>query len=201
MHYTSKGRQSEIQFMSTYTLSDDRLIEAAQEGDSAAFDVLVNRYQEQVYRLMVRACHHPDDAEEVALAAFGRAYEKLEQFEGRSSFVSWLGRIATNLCFRRRQKKEFEIVPLDEANEPTDEDSPERQAVRREMHRIVREAVAALPEPDQSVLRLRDIEELSTERTAQKIGLSESAVKSRLHRARKTLRTQLNHDFGLSSEI
>ena len=71
------------------------------------------------------------------------------------------------------------------------------QAVRREMHRIVREAVAALPEPDQSVLRLRDIEELSTERTAQKIGLTESAVKSRLHRARKTLRTKLNHDFGL----
>lgn len=201
MHYTSKERQSEIQIMSTYSLPDDRLIETAQAGDSAAFDVLVNRYQEQIYRLMVRACHHPDDAEEVAVAAFGRAYEKLEQFEGRSSFVSWLGRIATNLCFRRRQKKEFEIVPLDEANEPTDEDSPERQAVRREMHRIVREAVAALPEPDQRVLRLRDIEELSTERTAQKIGLTESAVKSRLHRARKTLRTQLNRDFGLSAEI
>jgi len=200
MHYTSKERQSEIQFMSTYSLSDDRLIEAAQAGDSAAYDVLVNRYQQQIYRLMVRVCHHPDDAEEVAVAAFGRAYEKLEQFEARSSFVSWLGSIATNLCFRRREKKEFETVPLDESDEPPDEDSPERQAVRREMHRIIRAAVAALPEPDQSVLRLRDIEELSTEQTALKTGLTESAVKSRLHRARKTLRTQLNHDFGLSAE-
>jgi RNA polymerase sigma-70 factor (ECF subfamily) len=180
--------------------SDDRLIEAAQNGDAAAFDVLVDRYQEQIYRLMVRACHHPDDAEEVAVAAFGRAYEKLEQFEGRSSFVSWLGRIATHLCFRRREKKEFETVPLDESHELPDEDSPERQAVQREMHRIIRAAVASLPEPDQSVLRLRDIEELSAAQTALQTGLTESAVKSRLHRARKMLRAQLNSDFGVSTE-
>ncbi len=176
--------------------SDDKLIEAAQEGDTAAFDVLVNRYQEQIYRLMVRACHHPDDAEEVAFAAFGRAYEKLEQFEGRSSFVSWLGRIATNLCFRRRERKEIETVLLDESDGPPpelmDEDSPEKQAVRREMHLIMSAAVAELPEPDQSVLRLRDIEELTASETALKTGLTESAVKSRLHRARKMLRAQLN---------
>ena len=180
--------------------SDNKLIEAAQEGDAAAFDVLVSRYQEQIYRLMVRACHHPDDAEEVAFAAFKRAYEKLEQFEGRSSFVSWLGRIATNLCFRRRERKEIETVPLKESDEPTDEDSPEKQVVRREMHRLIIAAVAALPEPDQSVLRLRDIEELSASETALKTGLTESAVKSRLHRARKMLRAQLNRDFGISEE-
>ncbi len=186
--------------MATDLASDDQLVEAAQNGDATAFDVLVNRYQEQIYRLMVRACHHPDDAEEVAVAAFGRAYEKLEQFEGRSSFVSWLGRIATNLCFRRREKKEFETVALDEINEPPDEDSPERHAVREEMRRIIRAAVAALPEPDRSVLRLRDIEEFSAAQTALQTGLTESAVKSRLHRARKALRAQLNRDFGLSTE-
>ena len=187
--------------MSSESRSDNRLIEAAQAGDVTAFDVLVNRYQEQIYRLMVRACHHPDDAEEVAVAAFGRAYDKLEQFEGRSSFVSWLGRIATNLCFRQREKKELETVPLDESHEPPDEDSPERQAVRQEMHRIIRAAVAALPEPDQSVLRLRDIAALSAADTALQTGLTESAVKSRLHRARKTLRAQLNHDFGIAGGV
>jgi len=185
--------------MSTHLPSDDQLIEAAQAGDLAAFDVLVNRYQEQIYRLMVRACHHPDDAEEVAVAAFGRAYEKLEQFEGRSGFVTWLGRIATNLCFRRRQKPELETVALEEANEPLDEDSPEREAVRREMHRIVRAAVASLPEPDQSVLRLRDIEELSGAQTAAQLGLSLPAVKARLHRARKALRARLNADLSTAS--
>jgi len=186
--------------MSVNSVPEDRLIEAAQNGDAAAFDVLVDRYQAQIYRLMVRACHHPDDAEEVAVAAFGRAYEKLEQFEARSSFVSWLGRIATNLCFRRREKKEFETVPLEESNEPPDEDSPERQAVQREMRRTIRAAVAALPEPGQSVLRLRDIEELSGEETAARLNLSLPAMKSRLHRAREMLRAQLNKDFGVAAE-
>ncbi len=181
--------------MSTHLPPDDQLIEAAQAGDLEAFDVLVNRYQEQIYRLMVRACHHPDDAEEVAVATFGRAYEKLGQFEGRSSFVTWLGRIATNLCFRQRQKPELETVALEEANEPFDEDSPEREAVRREMQRIVRAAVASLPEPDQSVLRLRDIEELSGAQTAVRLGLTLPAVKARLHRARKALRARLDADL------
>ncbi len=186
--------------MPVNSVPEDRLIEAARNGDAAAFDMLVYRYQAQIYRLMVRACHHPDDAEEVAVAAFGRAYEKLEQFEGRSSFVSWLGRIATNLCFRRREKQEVETVPLEESHEPSDEDSPERQAVQREMRRIIRAAVESLPEPDQSVLRLRDIEELSGEATAARLNLSLPAVKSRLHRARKMLRAQLNQDFGVVAE-
>jgi RNA polymerase sigma-70 factor (ECF subfamily) len=175
--------------------SDDHLIEAAQAGDTEAFDVLVDRYQAQIYRLMVRACHHPDDAEEVATEAFGRAYEKLGQFEGRSGFVTWLGRIATNLCFRRRQKPELETVALEEAYESSDDNSPEREAMRREMHRIVRAAVASLPEPDQSVLRLRDIEEYSGAQTAEHLGLTLPAVKARLHRARKALRARLDADL------
>ena len=174
---------------------DDGLIEAALAGDSAAFDGLVERYREQIYRLMVRVCHHPDDAEEVAFEAFARAYEKLEQFEGRSSFVSWLGRISTNLCLRRRQKPEVETVALEESHEPPDEDSPERQALRHEMHCIVRAAVASLSEPDQSVLRLRDIEELSGAETAARLNLSLPSVKARLHRPRKALRARLDSEL------
>jgi len=181
--------------MPTTSAPDDQLIEAAQSGDTAAFDRLVERHREQIYRLMVRVCHHPDDAEEVAYEAFARAYEKLEQFEGRSSFVSWLGRISTNLCLRRRQGKQVETVPLEAEHDPSDDDSPERQAIRREMHCIVRSAVANLPEPDQSVLRLRDIEELSGEETAARLGLSLPAVKARLHRARKTLRARLDSEL------
>ena len=177
-------------------LTDEHLIEATQQGDSAAFDRLVERYREQIYRLMVRVCHQADDAEEVASEAFARAYAKLEQFEGRSSFVTWLGRIATNLCLRRRQQPAVETVALEESHEPADEQSPEVQALRREMHRIVRAAVASLPEPDQSVLRLRDIEELSGEETARRLGLTLPAVKARLHRARKALRVRLDADLG-----
>jgi RNA polymerase sigma-70 factor (ECF subfamily) len=188
--------------MNIDTAQEAQLIEAAREGDSRAFDALVERYQEYLFRLMVRACHHPDDAEDITSAAFARAYEKLGQFEGRSSFVSWLGRIATNLCFRTREKAEFETVAdaekmLEELPNATGVLTPESEALQNEMRRILRAAVASLPEPDQTVLRLRDIEELSTEATAAKTGLSESAVKSRLHRARKALREKLAADFGV----
>jgi RNA polymerase sigma-70 factor (ECF subfamily) len=153
---------------------------------------------------MVRACHHPDDAEEVAVEAFARAYEKLQQFEGRSSFVSWLGRIATNLCFRRREKMEVPSVSLEEGSGEADghsdkipaaEITPEQQAIQAEMRRVIHAAIAKIPEPDQTVLRLRDIEELAAAEVSRRTGLTVPAVKARLHRARARLRQQLNSYF------
>jgi len=184
---------------------EQALIHAAQLGDPAAFDRLVGQYQDYLYRLMVRACHHPQDAEEVASEAFVRAYERLRQFEGRSSFVTWLGRIASNLCFRRREKLQLPTESLEErarteeghpdrsplAEGPT----PEQRALQAEMTRKIREALAELPEPDQTVLRLRDIEEYSAAETAERTGLTVAAVKARLHRARSRLRERLNLYF------
>jgi len=177
---------------------EQQLIRAAQGGDAAAFDRLVARYQAYLYRLMVRACHHPQDAEEVASEAFLRAYERLGRFEGRSSFVTWLGRIATNLCFRRRERAEPETVPLHAPSSdlpPAPEASPEQEALRAEMRRRLREAVAALPEPDRTVLRLRDIEDLPAAEVAARLSLTVPAVKARLHRARRALRERLNGYF------
>lgn len=185
--------------------SEQQLIEAARTGDSTAFDRLVRKYQDYLYRLMVRACHHPQDAEEVASEAFARAYERLGQFEGRSSFVSWLGRIARNLCFRRRERAELPSVSLETlAHEeeghpdrsPADAaPTPEPQALRAEMKRIIQAAVQELPEPDQTVLRLRDIEQISAAEVSTQTGLTVPAVKARLHRTRRQLRGRLNWYF------
>ena len=187
------------------TETEQQLVRAAQAGDTAAFDRLVARYQAYLYRLMVRACHHPQDAEEVASEAFVRAYERLRQFEGRSSFVSWLGRIATNLCVRRREKAELPAISLEEQAQaegtrpargfPAEGPTPEQRALQEETKRIVRAAVAELPEPDRTVLRLRDIEQLSAAETAERTGLTVAAVKARLHRARARLRERLNSYF------
>jgi RNA polymerase sigma-70 factor (ECF subfamily) len=184
---------------------EERLIDAARAGDAAAFDRLVARYQEYLYRLMVRACHHPQDAEEVAVEAFARAYERLRQFEGRSSFVSWLGRIATNLCFRRRERSELPSVSLEmlsheeeghpDRSPPSDEPTPEQEAMRAEMRRLVRAAITELPEPEQTVLRLRDIDGLPALEVSERTGLTVAAVKARLHRARGRLRARLNDYF------
>jgi RNA polymerase sigma-70 factor (ECF subfamily) len=127
------------------------------------------------------------------------------QFEGRSSFVTWLGRIATNLCFRRREKAELPAESLEErarkeegrpdrspsAPGPT----PEQRALQEETRRMIRAAVAELPEPDQTVFRLRDIEERTAAETAAQTGLTVPAVKARLHRARARLRERLNSYF------
>jgi RNA polymerase sigma-70 factor (ECF subfamily) len=182
--------------------SEQELVHAAQAGDTAAFDRLVRRYQDTLYRLMVRACHHPQDAEEVASEAFLRAYERLRQFEGRSSFISWVKRIATNLCFRRRERTELPSVSLDlleheEEGHPgrmpaSPAPTPEQQAIQSEIRRLIRRAVAELPEPDQTVLRLRDIDDLSTAQVSAHTGLTEAAVKARLHRARRRLRGLLD---------
>jgi RNA polymerase sigma-70 factor (ECF subfamily) len=194
----------------TLPRSEQELIRAAQTGDCAAFDRLVERYQDTLYRLMVRACHHPQDAEEVASEAFLRAYERLRQFEGRSSFISWLGRIATNLCFRRRERAEIPAVSLadlehEEEGRPermpaSPSPTPEQEAIRAEMRRLIRHAVAELPEPDQTVLRLRDIEDLPTAQVSAQTGLTEAAVKARLHRARRRLRTLLDHHLVAGTE-
>jgi RNA polymerase sigma-70 factor, ECF subfamily len=185
--------------------SEQQLIEAARMGDTRAFDDLVRRYQEYLYRLMVRACHHPQDAEDVASEAFARAYERLCQFEGRSSFVTWLGRIATNLCFRRRERAELpseslEAMALAEEGRPertpaSSEPTPEQQALQAEMRRFIRAAIAELAEPDQTVLRLRDIEQLTAVEVGARTGLTVPAVKARLHRARHQLRDRLNRYF------
>jgi RNA polymerase sigma-70 factor, ECF subfamily len=196
-HVTASGSASQV--------SETALIAAAQAGDDGAFDQLVRRYEAYLYRLMIRACHHPQDAEEVASEAFLRAYERLHQFENRSSFVSWLGRIATDLCFRRREKAELPSISLEEqAREervhpgrirPSEGSAPEQTALREEMRRKIRAAVAELPEPEQTVLRLRDIEQLSSAETARQMGLTVPAVKARLHRARGRLRNHLNAYF------
>jgi RNA polymerase sigma-70 factor (ECF subfamily) len=185
--------------------SEHQLIEAACAGDTRAFDRLVRQHQDHLYRLMVRACHHPQDAEEVASEAFVRAYERLCQFEGRSSFVTWLGRIATNLCFRRRERAELPTESLEElahaeAGRPdqtpaSDEPTPEQQALQAEMRRIVQAAIAELAEPDQTVLRLRDVEQLTAAEVSARTGLTIPAVKARLHRARHQLRERLNRYF------
>lgn len=180
-------------------------MEAARAGNAEAFDRLVHRYQSYLYRLMVRACHHPQDAEEVASEAFVRAYERLGQFESRSSFVTWLGRIATNLCFRRREKAVLPSVSLEEQAREEEghpdrtpaapEPSPEQSALQEEMRRKIRAAVTQLPEPDQTILRLRDIEDLPAAEVAVRTGLTVPAVKARLHRARCQLRELLNAYF------
>jgi RNA polymerase sigma-70 factor (ECF subfamily) len=187
-------------------LDESVLVSQAREGDTRAFGELVRRYEGKIFRLAQHVTNNREDAEDVLQETFMKAYEHLDQFKGDSKFYTWIVRIAVNQALMKlRRRKTDKSVSLDEqidTGEDTivreiaawDED-PEQRFSREELGEILDHAVDSLEPPYRSVFVLRDVEELSTEETAEALGLSIPAVKSRLLRARLQLREKLTRYF------
>jgi RNA polymerase sigma-70 factor (ECF subfamily) len=182
------------------------LLAQSREGDTRAFAELVHRYEGKIFRLAQHITQNREDAEDVLQETFMKSYEHLDQFKGDSKFYTWIVRIAVNQALMKlRRRKTDKSVSLDEqidTGEDTivreiaawDED-PEQQFSREELGGILDRAIQSLEPPYRSVFVLRDIDELSTEETAEALGLSVPAVKSRLLRARLQLREKLTRYF------
>jgi RNA polymerase sigma-70 factor, ECF subfamily len=182
------------------------LVAQARENDDRAFGELVRRYEAKIFRLAQHITQNREDAEDVLQETFLKAYEHLDQFQGQSKFYTWIVRIAVNQALMKlRRRKTDKSVSLDEGidtGEDTvtreiaawDED-PEQRFSREELGEILDAAIQSLAPPYRSVFVLRDIDELSTEETAEVLGLSIPAVKSRLLRARLQLREKLTRTF------
>jgi len=182
------------------------LVAQSREGDTAAFGELVRRYEAKIFRLAQHVTQNREDAEDVLQETFMKAYEHLDQFQGNSKFYTWIVRIAVNQALMKlRRRKTDKSVSLDETID-TGEDTvvreiaawgedPEERFSREELGTILDSAVQSLEPPYRSVFVLRDIEELSTEETANMLDLSIPAVKSRLLRARLQLREKLTRYF------
>ena len=182
------------------------LVAQAREGDTRAFGELVRRYEGKIFRLAQHITQNREDAEDVLQETFMKAYEHLDQFKGDSKFYTWIVRIAVNQALMKlRRRKTDKSVSLDEQID-TGEDTvvreiaawgedPEEQFTREELGEILDGAVQSLEPPYRSVFVLRDVEDLSTEETAEALGLSVPAVKSRLLRARLQLREKLTRIF------
>jgi len=190
---------------------EGQLVARAQAGDAQAFTDLVNRYERKIYRLAKHITQNDEDAEDVLQEAFLKAYEHLDTFQGNSKFYTWIVRIAVNEALMRlRKRKSDRTVPLDEPVDTGEEmvtreiavwdDNPEQRYSREEMHDILDQAVQSLKPDFRTVFALRDIEELSTEETAEALGISIPAVKSRLLRARLALREKLTRQFKRKGE-
>src|ERR1700678_3670872 len=185
---------------------DILLVNRAREGDVQAFEQLVKQYDRQVFRIAQHITQNREDAEDVVQDAFLKAYEKLEQFQGNSKFYTWLVRIAVNESLMRlRKRRSGRMVSLDEDVE-TEEGSvprdladwdpdPEQNYSQSELAEILRKTIQGLPPGFRVVFTLRDVEGLSTDETAEALGLSVPAVKSRLLRARLQLRERLSRYF------
>jgi RNA polymerase sigma-70 factor, ECF subfamily len=190
----------------TGNMDELALVEAAKKGDIAAFEELVKRYDRNVFRIAQHITQNREDAEDVVQDAFLKAYGNLSQFQGQSKFYTWLVRIAVNEALMKlRRRRPERTVSLDQDVE-TDEDTiprevadwspnPEQQYNQAELRELLQRTIQGLPAGFRTVFVLRDVEGLSTEETAEALGLSIPAVKSRLLRARLQLRERLNKYF------
>lgn len=185
---------------------ESALVERARGGDTAAFSELVNQYERKIYRLAKHITQNDEDAEDVLQETFLKAFSHLGSFEGQSKFYTWIVRIAVNEALMKlRKRKSDRTVSLDEPQD-TGEDTvareiavwhedPEQKYSQEELREILDDAVNSLKPGFRTVFVLRDIEELSTEETAETLGISVPAVKSRLLRARLQLREKLTRFF------
>jgi RNA polymerase sigma-70 factor (ECF subfamily) len=190
---------------------DVALVERARGGDVHAFETLVKQYDRQVFRIAQHITQNREDAQDVVQDAFLKAYEKLDQFQGNSKFYTWLVRIAVNEALMRLRKRRTgkmvsidEDVQTEEGSVPRDlaewRPNPEQEYNQAELAEILRKTINGLPPGFRVVFVLRDVEGLSTEETANALGLSVPAVKSRLLRARLQLRERLSRYFRKKNE-
>lgn len=166
------------------------IVQRAQKGDAGAFEELVNRYQNNVYRLALRMCGNAHDAEEVAQEAFVAAWRGLPSFRGESKFSSWLYQLTSNAAvdFLRREKRHRNTTPVEEQLELAAEGTPQQDAEASEVRENLQKALSALTPEHRQILLLRQMEQLSYEEIGQLLRLESGTVKSRLNRAKKQLR-------------
>ncbi|HEY1948726.1 MAG TPA: RNA polymerase sigma factor [Bryobacteraceae bacterium] len=187
------------------------LVVRAKAGDVEAFSDLVRHYDRRVFRMAKQITQNDDDAEDVLQETFLKAYTHLDDFQGNSKFYTWLVRIAVNEALMKlRKRRSDRTVPLDEPIDTGEDEmireiavwdeNPEETYSREELATVLDQAVQSLKPAYRTVFVLRDIEEMSIEETAEALGLSISAVKSRLLRARLQLREKLTRQFKKKGE-
>jgi RNA polymerase sigma-70 factor (ECF subfamily) len=189
--------------------TDDELVARARQKDFGAFEELLARYEDKVFRLALRIVRNESDAKEILQETFVSIWRKLDTFKGDSQFGSWVYRIATNAALmrlraqRRHPEVSTEELPigyLDNYGQPPPSGEnwskrPDDQLQSSELRETIQKAVDALPDIYRTVFVIRDIEGLSTEETAEALGISVPTVKTRLHRARIALRDVIGGYF------
>lgn len=188
---------------------DDELVDRALSGDRTAFEELYRKTVRRVFNLVLRLVGSVQEAEEITQEVYCQVYRNLPRFEGRSSFYTWVFRIATNVSlqyvkWRSRRAKDTPIIFIPESELPRRggfrEYDPEREAERRALYRQLGEALGKLPAAQRLVLVLGPIQGHSYEEMSKILGISTNVIKGRLHRARENLRSFL-HDANSPAAV
>jgi RNA polymerase sigma-70 factor (ECF subfamily) len=180
---------------------DEEIVKRVLSGERALFEILMRRHNQRIYRVVRGILRDDGEAEDVMQDAYVRAYQHLAQFEGRSTFVTWLSRIAMHEAFARaqRQRRQTSLdseYRSDDMNFASASSSPEKQAANAELGTALEAAILSLPQKYRSVVILRDVEELTTAEAASTLEVSEDAIKVRLHRAHALVRRALYRQSG-----
>ena len=190
--------------------NESELVNKAQKGDQRAFSLLVKKYESTVYSFAYKVCRNEEKAAETLQDTFVNVYRKLDQFDGKAKFSTWLYQIVTNNCLmkRRRNRIERSSVSIESPESPQEDSTlqgdgtplqallsvkhtPQDEVVNTELREILDNAILKLPMEQRLVFILRDVEGHSSEEAAKILKVSVAAVKSRLRRARVFLREQL----------
>ena len=189
---------------------DRVLVDRFKSGDQSAFDEMVSRYWDRIYSMVHQLLRNPEDAEEVTQDAFIRAHRGLGNFRGDSAFSTWLYQIATNLArnrywywWRRKRDKTISFdAPVSGENDttladiiPAEVETPDDITVTQEFVDRIATGMGRLSSKHREILTLRNIKNLSYEEIADILGISVGTVKSRIARARESLRSMLGEDF------
>ena len=180
---------------------DRELVQRVQDGDSAAFDLLVRKYQHRIVALIGRYVADWSECQDVAQEAFLRAYRAIGSFRGDAQFYTWLHRIAVNTAKnhlvasnRRPPTGDIDVADaehFDSGIRLRDNDTPERELMRQQMEQTVMRAVEALPEELRVAITLREVEGMSYEEIAEKMDCPIGTVRSRIFRAREAIDQEL----------
>ncbi len=183
---------------SSRALSDFKLIDQATAGDEKAYAELMRRYRKPVHHTLMKMVRNADDAEDLMIEAFAKAFKNLPKFKKDYTFSTWLFRIATNNCIDFIRKKKLETMSIntsytDDSGEPVDWEirdenlNPQESAISKQKIEFVRSFVSLLPEKYQRLVEMRYFDELSYEEIAEHLQAPLGTVKAQLHRARELL--------------
>jgi len=186
-------------------LTESEIIQKAKKGDKKALAELVSTYSERIYNLALRILRNREDAEDVLQETFLTVLQKLDTFDGRSNFFTWIYRIATNASLMKLRKKKLVFAELPENPDmgPRHEEQlfvdwsqdPSFNIQNEEIKKIIETAINQLSETYRTVFVLRDIEQLSIKDTSKILNISEENVKIRLRRARLFLRDKISEYY------
>ncbi|MCU0450193.1 MAG: sigma-70 family RNA polymerase sigma factor [Bernardetiaceae bacterium] len=192
------GPEDEEKIFSSKALSDFKLIDRATGGDEKAFAELMKRYRKAVYHTLLKMVRNQDDADDLTIEAFAKAFRNLPKFKKEYTFSTWLFRIATNNAIDYIRRKKLETMSIstsytDDNGDPVDMDirdenlNPQESTINAQKIDLVRSFVNQLPAKYQELVQLRYFDELSYEEIAERLQAPLGTVKAQLHRARELL--------------